>query len=88
MIKKYLTGGWRHDLIGVVEIERETESSVWIDGRRSAKISRYEVYHDSWDQAKEYLMIKAERGLDSARRRLETAQGHYGNVKGLKVTSE
>lgn len=80
---KYKTNGWGRNPIVEVEVDRETESSVVIAGRRRAKVSAYEAYHDSWEDAKAYLMDGAEKSLKSARRKLEEAQGYYGNVKGL-----
>lgn len=85
MIKKYMTGWFaRGQLIEPVEIERETEASVFINGQRHAKESEHAQYHASFEDAKKFLLEKAERELSSARRKLESAQGFYGNVKGLK----
>ena len=68
-----------------VEVQRETEISVWINGRRRNKRSRdWANFFDRWDEAKAYLMEKYAARLAGARRRLEIAQSEYGNVKGLK----
>lgn len=68
-----------------VQVEKETVSSIWIDGRRSAKRSSYENYFDTWDEAKEFLTEYANSVLATARRSLETAHGFAGNVRGLKA---
>jgi hypothetical protein len=41
-------------------------------------------YHDTWEAAHATLLADAERRLDSARMALTRAQGHHGNVKGMK----
>lgn len=84
-MKKYLARNstWGK-LIELVEIERETESSVWIGGRRNSKISDYHCYFDSFDEAKAHLLEKADEKVIGARRSLELANSHLGNIKGLK----
>ena len=80
----FQTGGWGKDLIKRKDIDRATESSVWIDGRRRARRSGYENYFDTWDEAHAFLLDAAEKSLNLARSRLEQRQGSYGNIKGLK----
>lgn len=86
MIAKYLayrrTWGVK---IEQIEVERETEKFVWIDGRRNAKKSEYENYFDSFDDAKKFLMDYADDRLRKARLVLQNEQGFKGNVKGLKA---
>jgi len=67
-----------------IEVDRETEYSVWIKEARYEKSSNYATFYDSWNEAHEALLSRAQRGLDAARRNLEQAQADYGNVKGLK----
>ena len=81
---KYMAAFWYRPKIEKVEIEKETDKSVWIDGRRHAKESSNEKYTDDFDEAKLFLLEIAERKLRSARLSLQNAQGFYGNVKGLK----
>lgn len=82
MVIKYKTG--YGEKISQVEIEKETDSSVWIRGSRSAKKSEYAHYHDSWEAAKQHLVGRAESKLARARLDLERAQNDLGNAKGLK----
>jgi hypothetical protein len=70
--------------VAEVDVERETESSVWIDGSRTSKRSVHENYFDSWEEARDYLLTMAENDLMSARRKLELAQGRVGNIRGMK----
>jgi hypothetical protein len=76
---------WRVEAkITPVEVERETESSVWINGNRRAKITEWDTFHDTWDEAHAHLLKHAEQQAQSARRNLEAANGSLGNVKGMK----
>jgi hypothetical protein len=76
-----------------VEVERETEQSVWVCGvwhgkkvapRRHSKRSDWDNYFDTWEEAKAFLLANAERKVAHARRELEIANSELGNVKGLK----
>lgn len=67
-----------------VECDRETENSVWINGGRRAKIGERETFHDTFEQAKEMLIMRASRELESARSTLQRAQDKLGNIKGMK----
>ena len=85
MIKKYLTRRSSFGrMIETIQVEKESEKSVWIDGRRCAKRSGFDNYFDSFDEAKEFLTEYADNRLDIARRNLQLAQSFAGNVKGLK----
>lgn len=68
-----------------IEIQKETEKMVVLmNGRRELKESSYEQYFDSWDEAKQYLIRRAETRLTAARSNLQSAQDELGNIKGLK----
>ena len=41
-----------------VEIEKETESSVWIKGRREAKETQYHAFFNTFQEAKDFLIDK------------------------------
>lgn len=84
MITKFKTSGINFSKIDKVEVERETESSVWIGGRRRSKNTDYECYHDTWNDAKCHLIGLAQADVDKYRFRLERAKSILGNAKGLK----
>lgn len=74
-----------------VDIEKFTDSSVWFSGKfgrsevsRSARMSEYAQYHPTWDEAKAYLLSKAESKVFHARRQLDQAKSEYGNILGMK----
>ena len=82
---KYRTGKFINNPIEAVEVERETDSSVWINGSRNAKHTIYYMYWDTWQEAHEYLMVRVGKKLKSSRRDLERWQGEYENIKGMKA---
>ena len=67
-----------------VEVEKETDQSVWVEGYRHAKKSQYHQYHDTWEEAHGYLLSQVQSRVDSARMILERAKGALGNIKGMK----
>ena len=81
---KYRTGGWSRRPIVPIEVERETASSVWINGNRHGKMTDYHQYWDTFYDAHAYLIANAERAVDSCRLSLERAKGELGNIRGLK----
>jgi len=56
-----------------VIIERETDSFVWIKGRRNAKATSYERYFDTIEQVKEYRIGLADTAIEKASTSLEEA---------------
>ncbi len=71
-------------VIDRVEVERETAKSVWIRGRKNAKSSEYASYYDSWDDARNALLVQQRLRIDSLRRQLELANGRMANIKGMR----
>lgn len=72
MIIKYRTGNYKNR-VEKVEVERETKSSVWIGGKRNAKVSGWHMYFDSFDDAKNHLIAKVQREIDISQARLSAA---------------
>ena len=82
-----------------VTVEKETAQSVWIRGwafengagsgepARAAKASEYVSYFDTWAEAKQFLLDKAETQIVCAHQRLAIANDYLGNVKGMKVSA-
>lgn len=100
MIEKWKAErGWAH--IKRVECTRETKVSVWFMTRKfrlytpdeivevkAAKETDMVKYHDTWAEAKAWLVMIADSEVKQARRALEMANSHYGNVKGLRSNAE
>lgn len=82
--------------IDVIEVIKESEQAIWLPmwqidtmantgpGRRTAKRSNYDNYFDTWAEAHAFLMQEAASRVLAARRELEEARSHEGNVKGMK----
>ncbi len=83
---KFVTDDYRPK-IETVEIEKETAVSVWIKGRRNAKRSYWRNYHDTWKDAKQFIMDAAEEKVSQLRLQLELEKGKQANIKGLKPPS-
>ncbi len=89
-MEKYLAIEWSTDRIKKIEIERESDKSIWRryshDGmlRQERKITESCGYFDTWQEAKDFLLKLADAEVQKARSNLEYYSNKYGNVKGLK----
>lgn len=73
-----------------VEVERETEQSVFLPGgqRRAKRSSGAAGFYDSFQEAKDALYAYVEGVVESRRRQLELSKSRLGNIKGLKEPVE
>lgn len=71
-----------------VEVSKETALSVWVKNKhgetRQQKSSSWCVFHDTWQQAKDYLVARETQRVEGLRLQLERAKGALGNAKGLR----
>jgi len=75
---KYLT---KFNRVEKVEVAGETEHFVkLLNGRKEAKKTDWSAYFDSFDDAKNSLVEKAQKRVDSLRRQLESANGELGQI--------
>ena len=72
------------DEIKTVEVQRETESSVFMDGIRHAKMSSFESFFHTFDDAKSHLEKKAFLAHESAKRNLDRKRSELEKVMQLK----
>ena len=64
-----------------IEIVRETDSSVWRkNGLRELKSTYWHVYHDSWKEAHDYLIRKAEQYIRGRRDKLKASEDELSEV--------
>jgi len=87
-MKKYIANNGYGKRIRAIEIDKETDSSVWVDGRVRRKYTEFESFFDTFEQAKEWLLLESKARLDQSRRQLEREQSIYGNILGLKEQSK
>lgn len=71
-----------------VEVERFTDSSVWIKGRRNARVSSYESYFFTREEALEHLRIIFSSRLEMAKMRLKRAQQKVDALDELECLPE
>jgi len=81
-MKKYRT---RWQEIELVEIEKETESFVWIKGRINLKRKYRESYHDTEYDAKAFIIGEAEDNLAAAERSVEYCKQKLENAKAARL---
>ena len=76
-----------------IECTRETDKCIWYVARgwdnkpherNDNKSSQFVMYHDTWEDAKDYLIAETAEQVASARRALESANARHGNAKGLR----
>ena len=82
-MKKYLTRDYGNP-ITLVEVERETESSVWIDGRQRRKYGDDSCYCDTFDEAKSHVIRIAAEKLSRAQRQVLAFQTRLDAAQSLK----
>lgn len=88
----YLTGRYVDNIIEPVSVVKSTAKTVTVKDRwcghetesRSAIRSDYYQYFRTWDEAHAHALASAEMKVNQARTALERANGHLGNVRGLK----
>lgn len=82
MITKYKTLSFE-TRIDKVEVEKETDKSVWVDGRSFRKLSGYECYFDTFEEAKSYYLERAGSKVISAKKQLEFANREFDESMSL-----
>jgi len=87
MIKKYRTGSYGR-AIEEVEVERETEKSVWMKGQRSEKMTNYSCYFNTWQEAHDHILKKSLNEMSIAKSRYDSAKKRYQDTLSLKEQSE
>ncbi len=83
MLTKYKTHGGRAIKIIPVEVDRQTESSVWIKGRRRARRTDWDTYHDSWEHAQYHLIQRETTKVETCTVALKDAQDRLSAIKEL-----
>lgn len=74
---KYKTSVRKHSIspnIEKVKIERETTSSIYINGVRAAKSSQFDQYWDTWVEARNYILHQAQIQEEHLKDRLTETQ--------------
>lgn len=56
--------------ISEIEVDRDSESSIWIDGKRHSKNTEYYMYHPTYSSAKHYIISCLIEHRDDAERKM------------------
>lgn len=83
MLKYMATVGYKPSIVEV-EVERETDSCVFIKGRKHSKITEYQSYFDTWAQAKSHLIGYASHKEAAARSRWQGAQEELSRIEAMQ----
>ena len=88
MIKYKTTAANAEKLIEPVPIDRETECNVWVqrpfgEPAQEAKLCTYHRYHDTWQEAHNYILNRSQRRIDKAQAELDAATKENTEIKGL-----
>jgi hypothetical protein len=92
-MKKYrIKNRWETAEIEEIEVARETAQSVFVlrsDGSecRSAKVSEWHQYHDTWESAHAELVRKANSKIEHATRELQRANDFFRSVNTMAAKS-
>lgn len=70
MLIRWQTSRYWPTTIDRIECERETETSVWINGRRSQKQTEYHSMFNTWEDAKLHLETLARQEIESLESRI------------------
>lgn len=72
--------------IATVEVERETDSFIWVKGdkhRRKIR-SNWGNYFNSWKEAHEFILVKVLTKLEQAQKELKQAENIYNEIMRMK----
>lgn len=81
----------RWDEIEEIEVLRETDKQVVLLANdfgkecRENKQSEWQNWFNTWEQAHQFILTKADEDVKSLRLQLEQANGKYGQIKGMKT---
>jgi hypothetical protein len=78
-----MTGGYGYPPIKKVEIQKETEKSVWINGKRISKRTKWLKYWSSFDEAKEHLIAVEQIAIKRLKSQLNQRENNLSNYKNL-----
>lgn len=81
MKKMYQVCGYSHGILTEVEIEKETEASVWVNGCRYAKVSNNYRFFNSHSEAKEWAIGQMETKIKGAESRLTALKEALEKIK-------
>lgn len=68
-----------------VEVDRTTESSVWIDGNRRNRYSNHDNYYETFKEAKKALLARYKRRINKLLRDFEYNKDKLEQVQAIET---
>jgi hypothetical protein len=72
------------DNIEAVNVERYTDSSVWINANRRARKGDYDSFYPSWGDAHEAMLKTVNQTLRNSQLSLDRAEKQYAKVSAMR----
>lgn len=69
--------------VQTVDVERISESSVWIKGRRHARITDYEGYHETFEAARDWIVKLHQNKINALQMNIDYYQNLLNRAKAL-----
>lgn len=88
MIVKWRTTNYMRTIITRVECDRETDQSVWINGRRQQKETDYHSYFNAWEEARDFLRRTEERAIKMLERNIAEQRRTLAEIEALTKPEE
>lgn len=85
-MKRYIAGRYS-DKVETVEVERETNFTVWIKGRKWSKKNKYEEYFDTFEEARESLVNRYQFELKTLKAQLKRTKQRLADTLRLQEES-
>lgn len=85
-MKKYRASGyrWSAGKIEEIEVERESDQSVWIKGGREAKVTNYAQIFDDWESAHQLLLHETRQKLEHAKSKMKVYEKELVHIEQMK----
>jgi hypothetical protein len=78
-------GGWPSQKIKEVDVERSTKSCIFVaGGERRLKLSSWDNFFPTWQEAHDFLRVEAEKKLKSVKEQLGFAEEELRHILALK----
>jgi hypothetical protein len=66
-----------------LEIEKETDSTMWVEGKRMAKYTEMNCFFKTYNEAKNYLILMQNKKIANIEASLKTAQKELKRLQEL-----
>lgn len=82
-MERYIAHYWGAKNIEKIQIERETEKSYWIEGRRQDKFTRYSKLCATYAEAKDFIINQQLKRIEAVKSQLGYLENDLAKIKTL-----